>query len=208
MTNDQDGFTDGLRRAARALDQPPDPPREAIWARIDARRRARRPRTLTSIADRRWSGPGLAAALALGIAIGRLALPQAAAPGPDPSTATGAATGQPEVPFRLAATHHLVRTEALLTTFPIEAREGRAPQVARWAYDLLLDTRMLMDSPAGADPRLAALLVDLELILAQLATLRQDDAASELELIQAGIQQNDVIARLRSETSVHGTDGI
>jgi len=201
MKNEQDGFTDRLRNAARALDQPPVTPREAIWARIDARRRAHRPRAGTPVVTRRpWSSLGLAAALALGIAIGRLAMPRTAAPGPDASTPAVTAAGEPDAPFRLAAAHHLVRTEALLTTFPIEAREGRVPQVARWAYDLLLDTRMLIDSPAGADPRLAALLADLELILAQLATLRQDDAASELELIQAGIQQNDVLSRLRSET--------
>jgi hypothetical protein len=57
-----------------------------------------------------------------------------------------------------------------------------------------------MDSPASADPRMGALLEDLELILAQLANLTQRDPANELELIQAGIQQNDVLVRLRTAT--------
>ncbi len=200
MNTDDAKFAEPLRGVSRALDAPPEPPREEIWARIDARRRGRRGTAWTGItAARAWPGIGLAAALALGIAIGRLVGP--ANPALDTVAAAAPDAVHEDVPFQLAATHHLVRTEALLTSFPLDAQEGRAPQIARWAYDLLLDTRVLMDSPAGADPRLGALLGDLELILAQLATLRPDDAASEVGLIQAGIQQNDVMARLRTQAA-------
>ncbi|MCI0436454.1 MAG: hypothetical protein L0271_22875 [Gemmatimonadetes bacterium] len=208
MSREDDRFTDPLQRAARDLGEPPEPRREAIWARIDERRRdSRQVRPMSASRRWWWPGLGLAAALAAGILIGRLALPIAGSPPASPGLTAGAPTGA-DGPFRLLATHHLVRTEALLTTFPIDAQEGRTREVARWAYDLLLDTRVLMESPAGADPRLGALLTDLELILAQLATLRPDDAATELILIQEGIDQNDVIERLRTETTLATGEGM
>jgi hypothetical protein len=41
-------------------------------------------------------------------------------------------------------------------------------QLVAWSRDLLGSTRLLMDSPAGRDPKRRALLQDLELVLVQL----------------------------------------
>jgi hypothetical protein len=69
---------------------------------------------------------------------------------------------------------------------------------------------LLLDSPAAVDPDLAPLLSDLELVLAQIASLRTRDAPGEIELIEDGIEQNRVLARLRlaagAATGVNGDD--
>jgi hypothetical protein len=192
VMRDDTAFVRELQAKARALDPPPDPRREEIWARIQEVRRFRRgDRARPARPPRRWwIGLGLAASLVLGVTIGRLTTGSA--------TTGGAVESEAGLPVQLATNRHLARTEALLVSFPADARAGRVAQVADWAYDLLIDTRLLIDSPAGADARLAALLDDLELILAQLAALGEHDVADELLLIQQGIQQNDVLDRLRT----------
>jgi len=193
---DNDPFVDNLQAMAKELDSPPEPRREEIWARIDAARRFVRQRPEPRSVRPWWLGAGLAASLVLGIGIGRMSqAPEGGEPGQQ------VADAPPVVPFQQAATRHLARTEALLTSFSSDAQQGRAHQVADWAQDLLVDTRLLMDSPAGVEPQLGPLLEDLELILAQLANLRQHNPENELELIQSGIQENDVLVRLRSATA-------
>lgn len=202
---DDDPFVDSLKSLAQRLDAPEAPRREEIWARIDEARRFQRkrpaapPRTVEIRAPVRWWVPAsLAATLVLGLAIGRFS---AGAPLVGSEEAVPVAGADGETPYGQVATRHLARTEALLTSFSVDAQEGRTSQVADWAQDLLMDTRLLMDSPASADPRLGSLLEDLELILAQLANLTQHNPANELELIQEGIQQNDVLVRLRTATA-------
>jgi hypothetical protein len=200
VMKDNDPFVDNLKSLAQELDVPEAPRREEIWARIDEARRFRR-RSVTArpamAASRWWLPASLAASLALGLAIGRYT---AGSPTPG-SVESQLSQLENELPYEQAATRHLARTEALLSSFSVDAQQGRTSQVADWAQDLLIDTRLLMDSPASADPRLGLLLEDLELILAQLTNLTQRDPANELELIQAGIQQNDVLVRLRTATA-------
>jgi hypothetical protein len=45
-----------------------------------------------------------------------------------------------------------------------------------WARDLLTTTRLLLDSPAGADPARRELLETLELVLVQIARLPRADS--------------------------------
>ncbi len=71
-------------------------------------------------------------------------------------------------------------------------------QFAGWAKGLLSNTRLLLDSPAGDDPRRAKLLQDLELVLAQIVQLSPNAAATDRELIQGSIQNGHVMTRLRS----------
>ncbi len=153
----------------------------------------------------------MAATLVLGIAIG-----QSLGPAPDvpasetPQVSIGGPAQGPPPEYQQAAADYLARTEALLAVFPAGAREGGAPQVAAWARQLLLDTRLLLDSPAAVDPELAPLLSDLELVLAQMAALGSPHAPDEIELIEDGIQQNRVLARLRlaagAAAGVNGDD--
>src|SRR5256884_7605042 len=80
-----------LREAAQDYHRPPATPREAMWQGTAARRAARRRRAATWRPVLRW-GVGIAAVLALGVAIGRWAAepprtrpaPVAAARGGDP----------------------------------------------------------------------------------------------------------------------------
>jgi hypothetical protein len=112
------------------------------------------------------------------------------------------------LPFRLAALQHLDSAAALLSALPENARSGRTAEVASWARDLLATTRLLRDSPASEDAQLAALFRDLELVLAQIASLDAAVADDEIELIREGIRENDVLLRVRAATERRPTAGI
>jgi hypothetical protein len=71
-------------------------------------------------------------------------------------------------------------------------------QFADWAKGLLSNTRLLLDSPAGDDPRRAKLLQDLELVLAQIVQLEPNARAEERQLIEGSIEQGHVMTRLRT----------
>jgi len=82
------------------------------------------------------------------------------------------------------------------------ALDGR---LSSWARQLLQDTRLLLDSPAGEDPRRRRLLEDLELVLAQITRLgaaaeatRPQGSVAERELIDGTIRRGQVLSRLRS----------
>jgi hypothetical protein len=100
---------------------------------------------------------------------------------------------------------HLADAEALLTTFTFESRDATMnAKFADWAKGLLSNTRLLLDSPAGDDPRRAKLLEDLELVLAQIVQLKPSAAATDRELIQGSIQEGQVITRLRTAIPASG----
>jgi hypothetical protein len=217
MSGDEERFNEYLQRMARELDLPPEVPREEMWARIDALRRPLRPQAddgsgVVSLADRRGRRPqflrwaaALAAMLVLGIAIGRLSLlRERMGDAPVATAADPAATADSaeQAPYRLAAAEYLARTEVLLTALPTDAETGNAEQVAGWAGELLTDTRLLMDSPAGRDPELRRLLEDIELVLAQIAALPGDGPAAEVQMIQDGIDRRYVLLRLRAATAM------
>jgi hypothetical protein len=96
--------------------------------------------------------------------------------------------------YQLVALQHLSRAEVLLTSIGTGSIDD---QVTSWAKDMLSTTRLLLDSPASADPRMARLLEDLELILAQIASPAAQ-SQRELDMIQQGIRQTDVLPRLRA----------
>jgi hypothetical protein len=194
----EDRFGETLGDLVRDLDPVPETPRDEIWAGVAAARRFRRPRRTRGWQILTW-GSSLAATLALGFVLGRAWVPAVAGPqseraGTRPVADLGSAAPRQ---FRMAAADYLARTEELLADFPDGAREGNAPEVAGWARQLLLDTRLLINSPAGTDPAIAPLLSDLELVLAQIASLREGGDQQEIRLILDGIQQNRVMARLR-----------
>src|SRR5207302_8867682 len=65
-----DRFDEWLRQAAQDYHRPPATPREELWTRIAAARAARRRHVIVVRPTLRW-GVGIAAVLALGVAIGR-----------------------------------------------------------------------------------------------------------------------------------------
>jgi hypothetical protein len=101
--------------------------------------------------------------------------------------------------YQVATLRHLADAEALLTSFALESKDQRMDRnFADWAKGLLSNTRLLLDSPAGDDPRRAKLLQDLEMVLAQIVQLSPNAAATDRELIQGSIQNGQVITRLRT----------
>ena len=192
MTDDR--FEQWLRDAARDYHRPPATPREELWSRIAAARAARRQQIVVIRPVLRW-GVGIAAVLALGVAIGRWSTTSS------PTTAVVAGTGERTSTFvyQLAAAQYLSRTEALLTGFRAEIHGG-APtaQFSVQARDLLCTTRLMLDSPAARDVRLKNLLEDLELVLAQIAQLRSSGDREDVQSINQGLDQRSVLLRLRT----------
>ena len=194
MTDDR--FEQWLREAAREYHRPPATPREEMWRGIIARRAARRRRVVVARPALRWGG-GIAALLALGVAIGRWS---ARVPALEPRETIATAPGATSpLPYRVAAAQYLTRTEALLTGFRAETRAGEpAGQFAIQARDLLATTRLMLDSPAANDVRLKGLLEDLELVLAQIAQLPAGADREDVQSINQGLEQRSVLLRLRT----------
>jgi hypothetical protein len=111
--------------------------------------------------------------------------------------------------YQVATVRHLADAEAMLTSFSLGSRDASMnAQFAGWAKGLLSNTRLLLDSPAGDDPRRAKLLQDLELVLAQIVQLSPNAAAEDRELIQGSIQQGHVMTRLRTAIPASDPRGI
>lgn len=202
-------FDDRIRRALRDYHRPPEPPREEMWARIDQARRFRRPRPHRRAS--RWTvwrrrAIGLAAALVVGIGLGRLSVSHEPAGGAvadagrtvgEPSTGVRRAERHAGL-YQIAATEHLGQAEALLVLFRTAADGAPVDaEVVAWARNLLTTTRLLLDSPAADDPRLLGLLEDLELVLVQIVQL-PGGGPDEREMVERGIDQRDVMPRLRA----------
>lgn len=143
-----------------------------------------------------WALP-LAAALALGVIIGRMARVE---PAP-PSLSIEAADSIARAALEQYALAHLRDAEAFLTSFRVDARTGRVDEeLGEPARALLTTTRLLLDTPAGEDVPLHTVLGDLELVLTQIAQFQADRgrADEELELIDHGIEQRGVMLKLRA----------
>jgi hypothetical protein len=143
----------------------------------------------------------LAAVLLLGVAIGRFAIPRKAPLAPSQNTVSRvpADTLLLSEPYQSKTSQYLGQTAALLVALPGEVRAGRADdRFLGRAHDLLLTTRLLLDSPAAADPRFRTLLEDLELVLAQVVRLQTDPGHGDLDLIRQALEQRDVLPRLRT----------
>ena len=192
MTDDR--FDERLRQAAQDYHRPPATPREELWNRIAAARAARRRQALVIRPLLRW-GAGIAAVLALGIAIGRWSTTGS----PMRSAAAGTSERTSTFVYQLAAAQYLSRTEALLTGFRAEIHGGASTaQFSVQARDLLCTTRLMLDSPAARDVRLRSLLEDLELVLAQIAQLPSSGGREDLQSINQGLDQRSVLLRLRT----------
>jgi hypothetical protein len=202
MQDEHEHLEQPLRDAARAYHEPPPldaPARDAMWAAIDAQR------TVVTPIHRKWHvrpWMGLAAALIIGIGIGRFAPGWgASASRPETPVATLAAGDRLPVPavYESTTSQYLGQTAALLLALPTAARGGRADgQFISKAQNLLLTTRLLLDSPAAQDAKLRGLLDDLELVLAQVVRLQSEQNASDLDLINQALEQHDVLPRLRT----------
>lgn len=198
MTDDR--LERAMREMAEHYNAPPATPREEMWSAIqDARRHAALLRVHPAL---RW-GVGIAAALAIGVGIGRLSGPARVPVAAPPVAENGApAAGV----YRWATVQHLDRVETYLALFQHDARAQRVgPASENGARDLLSTTRLLLDSPAADDPTLRGLLEDLELVLAQISQFLEQRQGGELGLIDDSIQRRGVMLRL--QTVVGSADG-
>ena len=168
----------------------------------------------TASISRVWtqSTPWLAAAAALlvGIGIGRYMPTRSAGPTPESTLGSRPPASSTQLPlydtsavadaYRDQTNQYLGQAAALLISLPAKAGTQQADATfANKAADLLVTTRLLIDSPAATqDPKLRSLLEDLELVLVQIARLRGERNKGDLDLIHQAVEQGDVISRLNS----------
>jgi hypothetical protein len=203
---DEKRFDEVLRDLPWSFNTPAQPPLDDMWAVIeDAHFNA--PASVSSPRGMIRQAPWLAAAAALviGIGIGRY-IPSSAKtsenpPPPMMASAKKLASDTSAVvdAYRDQTSHYLGQAAALLISLPAKDASGTADAAfAGKAAELLVTTRLLMDSPAAQDPKLRALLEDLELVLVQIARLRGERSRSDLDLIHQAVEQGDVLSRLNS----------
>ena len=205
---DENRFDEVLRDLPRSFNNPPEPPLDEMWGVIEtahfASPAAPRAGGMTALAP--WLAA--AAALVIGVGIGYYvplgknspanvaSVPvavsgQALPPGADTSAVGDA--------YRDQTSHYLGQAAALLISLPAKDASGQADKAfAGKAADLLVTTRLLIDSPAAQDPKLRSLLEDLELVLVQIARLRTERNKGDLDLIHQAVEQGDVLSRLNS----------
>jgi hypothetical protein len=206
---DENRFDEVLRDLPRDFNKPPEPPLDEMWgviedAHFNSPAAIPRPGGMTSRAP--WIAA--AAALLIGVGIGRYApfgraTDQSNASQPAIASAEalppGADTSAVGDAYRDQTSHYLGQAAALLISLPAKNSSSKADATfATKAADLLVTTRLLMDSPAAQDPKLRALLEDLELVLVQIARLRGERNKGDLDLIHQAVEQGDVLSRLNS----------
>jgi len=216
MTDDENNrFDELLDEALRTYHRPPNErqiPFDAMWRAVEAqafpgaRRMTRRAQWLR-----------IAAALVIGIGIGRLSFAigrsRSTVVAPKVAAArivdTSATKRVADTPLDLETSRYLGQAAALLSALPAETNGAPDQPFIKRANDLLLTTRLLLDSPSASDPGLRNLLEDLELVLVQVVQLQKEHAPArrtEMELIQQALDQRDVIPRLRSAASDYAAD--
>jgi hypothetical protein len=214
MTEDnRDRFDELLEDAARTYNRPPNErqmPLDDVWdaVEVEAFAATRRPARYTQ-----WLR--IAAALVIGVGIGRLSLftatsrPTTSFAKADSAPRSQVANG-PTQSLDPATSRYLGQAAALLIALPAETNVGRPDEsFIKRANELLLTTRLLLDSQSGSDPGLRNLLEDLELVLVQVVRLEKERTPSrrtEMELIQQALEQRDVIPRLRTAASEYAAD--
>jgi hypothetical protein len=212
-------FDELLKETLEEYGAPPETPKDQIWRSVAAERRKvvalpwwRRPITridvlaaaaaaVLLVAGGIWvgrttlSGPGARSAPAATVT--------AEAPGVtdgvvDLGMSRGAGDPDREV-LMLAANRYLSRTESFLTRY----RAGdpalmNDEKTREWARRSLTDVRLLIDSPAGEDPELKPLLLELEIVLARVLQASGEESSAGRERVQERLSDQSLLPRLRS----------
>jgi len=216
-----DDFDKRLKDTARQYNEPPETPRDAMWARVLAGRAERRvtrmPAPVPFWRSRRLWIPVAAAAavMVIGVAIGRFTAPVDVGPGDKVAGGPGTNSSVPKQydvidrsepqsgrsAYELAAVPIFNQAEVLLTEFRTGEEPGdNGDSFSRRAGSLLMDTRLLLDSPAADDPKLYRLLSDLELVLIQIVRMTTEDEQVEKELINDNMSNRSLLPRLRANS--------
>ncbi len=206
MRDENGSVEERIAEAARQLYRvPPATPREEMWSDIQSRLDA----GSDSVVPIRQKGRpisgvtwwiGIAAALAIGLAVGRMTMTPAgtvevaAVPSDVPAQAE-----RSSVPYMVATRDHLDDAESLLMT--VKADRGSSvpdAQTGTRARSLLSRTRLLMETPAASSPEMRALLEDLELMLMQVVVMVDSDDPQEARILDSGLDEGDLLLRMRS----------
>lgn len=201
---DDDQFDEVIRDLPRSFNVPPSSPApfDEMWSVIeDAHFNA--PQVKPASRPSFLSTPWLAAAtLLVGIGIGVM-IPRVKSAAPAEPIVQATATADTSAvadAYRDQTNQYLGQAAALLISLPAkDASKHTDSTFANKAADLLVTTRLLIDSPAASqDVKLRSLLEDLELVLVQIARLRGERSRGDLDLIHQAVEQGDVLSRLNS----------
>jgi hypothetical protein len=206
---DENRFDEVIHDLPQSFNIPPEPPLDEMWDVIeDAHFNSPSsiPRSRGMLARAPWLAA--AAALVIGVGIGHY-LPLGKKPVLNTASTSASAQSQGLPPgadtsavadaYRDQTSRYLGQAAALLISLPAKDATGKTDaSFAGEAADLLVTTRLLMDSPAAQDPKLRSLLEDLELVLVQIARLRNERNKGDLDLIHQAVEQGDVMSRLNS----------
>lgn len=212
-----DNWDKAKEQIAEAYHNPPEVPRDEMWQAIEGRLEQPEVEVHSLEAHRRrrpaWGWGTMAAAAAglvlwAGFGLGRATAPAGDAGDQEtmpPVAEAPAVAPQRDSRVRLAATRHLVATRTLLGQVGSGVAAGSInDEVGTWARQLLTDTRLMLDSPAGEQDELRTLLEDLELILVQVVHAsnagKQGDAGvgrMEMQQLTQGLRDNDVLPRIQ-----------
>lgn len=194
-----------IEREAKGYRAGGAPPADRMWSRIegDVAQAIRRPR-LSIVRQLPWlvAGAGIAAALVIGIAIGRRSITN---DGTRPTR--GVALNPPSVDsardaqMRAVTWSHLVQAEAFLTEVRTDLKTGRRdPERGDRSRQLLARTRLIMANGAAPAPSVERLLQDLELVLAEIAALPDSGLRRSLDvrLLDERLSAGTVLPRIRT----------
>jgi hypothetical protein len=193
-----------LRQLAESTASP-EAHREQMWDAVSRSWSARAARRARLRSLTRWTGAGvgLAAALVIGIFIGRSG---GDGLGPaltdDGARPERAATTRLPTPYRIAIGEHLRDAEMLLSSFG--AADEVDAELVRSARELAAATRLLIGSRAGDDPDARRLLLDVELLLIQISRLVDPGDATERDVVREGLAESTVLPRLQDGTWLQG----
>jgi len=210
--NDQNkGIDAQIAEAARELyHAPPATPGEEMWSVVESRLESDATVVpIDSLAKRRTPGRmgwwiGIAAALAIGLGLGRLTLGPTSSGDTVAESAVPAGSGaeRSTLPYMLATNNHLNRAESFLTAVKTDRTSGwDNPEIGTWARSLLSRTRLLMATPAAEGREMEALLDDLELMLMQIVVTADTEDPQESWIVDQGLEDSDLLLRLRSAAS-------
>lgn len=208
-------FDAWVEKLAPELNVPPATPRMEMWDAIQKAQAITAPTPVVSITSRRrttWIWPtAIAAALVLGVGLDRYMLTSStqrqvatvSTPSTPPTPSQAYTDSTPSRLYRMAAVQTLTQAEALLTAYRSTDMATRNPaaakQLSQWGREVLSSTRLLLDSPAGDDPQLRALLDDIELVLVQIIRLSGSPPDStERALIDGAMRDHQLLPRIRT----------
>jgi hypothetical protein len=226
LTDDkyEEEFADRVKHLASDYNAPSDVPRDAMWARINARREDERVESNVlplPVWQRRpvWITTAIAALLVITFTVGRISAPDSTTPitavqqmaANDTTTdiAPSELIAGEDDPrdkrfdlYRMAAAPVFGDAEVLLTQFRNNGQGSEdGKEYADRAAALLSDTRLLIDSPASEDAELKYLLTDLELILAQIVRVAR--SREDKEWAQESMKNRAILERLKVEVAAN-----